>query len=59
MYEFLCDHVIPGCTHKETGDTPERVREKAIQHLHEGHGMEYIDDDFMKKISAATMLRMP
>lgn len=43
MYEFVCDHMIPGCTHRETGDTPEAVREKAIAHLHENHGMEYID----------------
>ena len=43
MFEFICDKVIPGCTHKETGDTPERVREKALQHLHEHHDMSYLD----------------
>ena len=44
-YEYVCDHVVPGCKHRETGDTPEAVREKAIKHLHEHHGMEYLDGD--------------
>jgi len=43
MFEFVCDRLIPGCSHRETGDTPEAVREKAVKHLHEHHGMEYID----------------
>ncbi len=43
MFEYLCDHLIPGCTHRETGDTPEAVRDKAIEHLHAHHGTEYLD----------------
>jgi len=45
VYECVCDHVVPGCRHRETGDTPEAVREKVIAHLHEHHGMEYLDGD--------------
>jgi predicted small metal-binding protein len=44
VFEFICDRIVPGCTHKETGDTPEAVREKAVQHLHDHHGMDYIDN---------------
>ncbi len=51
MYEFVCDRIIPGCTHKERGDTPEAVREKAITHLREGHGVDSIDDDLITKIN--------
>ena len=50
MYEFVCDRLIPGCDHRETGDTPEAVREKAMKHLHEHHGMEYIDGDTSAKL---------
>ena len=57
MYEFVCDHLIPGCTTTERGDTPEAVREKAVEHLHQGHGMEYIDDDMMKRINDITLGR--
>ena len=53
MYEYVCDHIIPGCTHKETGDTPEAVREKAIAHLHEHHDMSYIDEDVSQRIGLA------
>lgn len=59
MYEFMCDRIIPGCTHKERGDTPEAVREKAIKHLHEGHGMEYIDEDLMAKVNEKAILLLP
>ena len=50
MYEFVCDHIIPGCTVKEQGDTPEAAREKAIAHLHEHHDMSYIDKSVMERI---------
>ena len=43
MFEFICDKVIPGCEHKETGNTEERTRELAIEHLREKHHMDYID----------------
>ena len=43
MYEYVCEHIIPGCEHKERADTEARVAEKAREHLHEHHGMEYID----------------
>jgi predicted small metal-binding protein len=57
MYEFLCDHVIPGCTHKEHGDTPEAAHEKAIKHLHEHHEMDYIDNDFGQRLRDAIILK--
>lgn len=53
MFEFICDRVIPGCEHKERGDTPERAREKAIEHLHDHHDMSYIDDATNAKVLAA------
>lgn len=53
MYEFVCDHIIPGCTHKETAETEEAVRELAIKHLHEHDDMGYIDDDVSMKLQGA------
>ncbi|MEN8114808.1 MAG: DUF1059 domain-containing protein [Actinomycetota bacterium] len=53
MFEYLCDHVIPGCTTKETGDTSEAVKEKAIKHLHEHHDMEYLDEPTIARVDAA------
>jgi predicted small metal-binding protein len=53
MFEYICDHVVPGCPHKETGDTREAVREKALEHLHSHDGMEYIDDDVLSSVDGA------
>ena len=43
MFEYVCDRLIPRCSHRDTGETPEAVREKALKHLHEHHDMEYLD----------------
>jgi predicted small metal-binding protein len=55
VYEFVCDKIIPGCTYKETGDTPEAAREKAIAHLHEHHDMDYIDNPQTPDLSVAVI----
>ena len=55
MYEYVCDKIIPGCTYKERGDTSEAVREKAVAHLHEHHGMDYIDNPRFPDISVAVV----
>ena len=52
MYEFVCDHIIPGCTVKEKGETPEATREKAIAHLREHHDMSYLDKSLLERIDA-------
>jgi predicted small metal-binding protein len=57
MFEFICDRVIPGCEHKETGDTAERTREKAIAHLRGHHHMDYIDDPTLLKVGNAILRR--
>jgi predicted small metal-binding protein len=56
MFEYVCDRLIPGCPHRETGDTPEAVREKAVKHLHEHHGMEYIDGDTSSQLDSLIVI---
>ena len=56
MFEFVCDRIIPGCSHKETGDTPEAVREKAVAHLHQHHDLAYIDADLMEKLDGVAII---
>jgi predicted small metal-binding protein len=53
MFEFVCEHIVPGCSAKERGDTPEAAREKALQHLREHHDMSYIDADLSERIGRA------
>ncbi len=40
LYEFVCDRIIPGCTHTETTESLERAREKAEEHFREHHPLE-------------------
>jgi predicted small metal-binding protein len=55
MYEFVCIKIIPGCTYQEKGDTPEAIRERAVEHLHEHHGMDYIDNPQFPDVSLAVV----
>ena len=50
MFEFVCDRVIPGCTHVERGDTYEKVLEQAMDHLQGLHGMDYIDESWEERV---------
>lgn len=43
MYEFVCDRIIPGCTHKEKAETEEEAREKARRHLADHHRREELN----------------
>lgn len=56
MYEFVRDRIIPGCSHKEKGDTPEAVREKAVDHLRRHHDLAYIDDGLMDRLNSFAII---
>lgn len=53
MFEYVCEHIVPGCTTKELGDTREAAREKALEHLRRHHDMDYIDGPTSDKITLA------
>lgn len=44
MFEFVCDHIVPGCTHKERDETKADLLEKAAAHLREHHEIDAHDD---------------
>lgn len=44
MYEFLCDHIFPGCTHKDQDEVKADVLERAAKHLREHHDLDSHDD---------------
>ena len=53
MYEFLCDRVIPGCTHTERAETEQDAKQAALKHLYEHHGIAELDDQQRVKIDMA------
>lgn len=54
MFTFVCERLIPGCTHEETAESRAEAREKAIEHLEGYHRMEYLND--MRLADAASKL---
>lgn len=54
MFTFVCERLIPGCTHEDTAESRAEAREKAIEHLAGYHRMEYLNDK--RLADAASML---
>jgi predicted small metal-binding protein len=37
VFEFVCDHLIPGCTHEDRDEDRDKLQERALQHSREHH----------------------
>lgn len=44
MFEFVCDHVVPGCSHKDRDESREKLLERAAVHLREHHNLDHHDE---------------
>lgn len=44
MFEFVCDHLVPGCTHKDHDERQEQLSDRAVSHLKEHHNLDYHDE---------------
>lgn len=44
MFEFVCDHLVPGCTHKDHDTEQDRLLERAAVHLREHHDLDHRDE---------------
>ena len=44
MYEFLCDHLVPGCTHKDHDERQEQLLDRAVSNLKEHHNLDHHDE---------------
>ena len=44
VYEFVCDHLIPGCTYKDRDERNEEVLERALDHFRVHHTMHHFDE---------------
>ncbi len=53
MYEYICDHVIPGCTTTELGKSRQAALEMALIHLKEHHDIEHPDAGTLNAVNAA------
>ena len=44
MLEFVCDHLVPGCTHKDHAEREAELLDRAVAHLKEHHNLDYHDE---------------
>lgn len=53
MYQFVCNHIIPGCTTTLEGETADEVRDRAIEHMRKHHGMDADNDERLLQMKTA------
>lgn len=44
MYKFVCEHIVPGCTHTDQDESREQLMERVAVHLDEHHDMDHRQD---------------
>ncbi|MGB7861703.1 MAG: DUF1059 domain-containing protein [Acidimicrobiia bacterium] len=52
MFEFVCDHLIPGCAHKDSDQSEAELLERAGVHFQEHHSTHHFNeplDEVLKK----------
>ncbi len=37
MYEYVCDRIIPGCTHTDSDESRDKLMERVRAHLEKKH----------------------
>jgi predicted small metal-binding protein len=59
VYEFICERVIPGCTHKERGPNREEVHEKAMEHMRDHHKDDNAVEETRDRVIGDAMIFIP
>jgi predicted small metal-binding protein len=44
MFEFVCDHLVPGCTHQDKDESENELRERAAAHYREHHSLNHFNE---------------
>ena len=59
MYDFVCEHLVPGCTHKDQDQNQADLYERAAKHIREHHDLGHEGDAIGRALekSGAVFLR--
>lgn len=55
MFEFVCDYIVPGCTHKDEAETKEELIAKVDMHLREHHDLHVNDPTVTAALEAGAL----
>jgi predicted small metal-binding protein len=53
MYQFVCSHIYPDCSHVHRSETREEALREAEEHLRGHHQVEAFDEATMKLVDLA------
>lgn len=59
MFEYVCEHIVPGCTHTDKDESREKLMERVAVHLRQKHNLDYQADPIAEtlKTTGITFLR--
>jgi predicted small metal-binding protein len=55
VFEYICEHIIPGCGHEDRDESREDLENRANSHLKDRHGMDRDDDRIGEALKATGM----
>ncbi|HWB90156.1 MAG TPA: DUF1059 domain-containing protein [Acidimicrobiia bacterium] len=44
MFKFVCDHIVPGCTHEDQDESRDKLMDRVAIHLREHHDIDHTHD---------------
>jgi len=50
LFHFICDHVVPGCTHEDSDPDRDRLLERVGVHLREHHDLDHRDEPIARTL---------
>ena len=59
MFEFVCEHVIPGCTYKDRDHSEEKLLERTEIHLREHHDLDHDHDRIWEAVKRTGIAYFP
>ena len=56
MFEFVCDRIIPGCSHEDRDANREKLLERVAIHLREHHDLDHKRDPIAEALKTTGIM---
>ncbi len=53
MFEFVCEKLVPGCTHRDEAEKREELLERVAIHLREHHNLDHRDEPIAEALKSS------
>ena len=55
VFEYVCEHVIPGCTTRIEGESRPELDPKILVHLRDHHDVGHLSRELQREVDAAVV----